>query len=198
MHLQLPSGKYRQCFRDISMLRINRSQFKDSCSSSSKGFQFFSFLNKYQSSLYHVNHIPGNNVFTIMGPMPIRFCVVRTCSRGNCTISDEAGKIRNNWANNKTVDAPISRTGMSTTQNDRWTWDWLMTKSAETRGYSGVGRKGLMFLLCYSPEGYKLILIIVKFRAYSPRKSTSSMTAFNRHNTVVELNNFTCEWPTRT
>ena len=32
-------------------------------------------------------------------------------------------------------------------------------------------------------------------RAYSPLKSTSTTTAFNRRKTVVELVNFTCEWP---
>ena len=42
--------------------------------------------------------------------------------------------------------------------NSRGTWDWLTTKNYQTRGYSGVGRQGRMFLLCYSPEGHKLLL----------------------------------------
>ena len=44
------------------------------------------------------------------------------------------------------------------TPNSRGTWDWLTTKNGQTRGYSGVGRQGRMFLLCYSPEGHKLHL----------------------------------------
>ena len=34
----------------------------------------------------------------------------------------------------------------------------LRPKNGQTRGYSGVGRQGRMFLLCYSPEGDKLLL----------------------------------------
>ena len=34
----------------------------------------------------------------------------------------------------------------------------LRPKNGQTRGYSGVGRQGHMFLLCYSPEGHKLLL----------------------------------------
>ena len=34
----------------------------------------------------------------------------------------------------------------------------LKTKNGQTRGYSGVGRQGRMFLLCHSPEGHKLLL----------------------------------------
>ena len=34
----------------------------------------------------------------------------------------------------------------------------LQPKNDQTRGYSGVGRQGRMFLLCYSPEGHKLLL----------------------------------------
>ena len=34
----------------------------------------------------------------------------------------------------------------------------LRPKNGETRGYSGVGRLGRIFLLCYSPEGHKLLL----------------------------------------
>ena len=33
-----------------------------------------------------------------------------------------------------------------------------MTKNGWTRGYSGVGRQGRMFLLCYSQVGEKLLL----------------------------------------
>ena len=33
-----------------------------------------------------------------------------------------------------------------------------MTKKDQTRGYSGVGRQGRVFLLCYSQEGHKLLL----------------------------------------
>ena len=36
----------------------------------------------------------------------------------------------------------------------------LGPKNNQTRGYSGVGRQGRMFLLCYSPEGHKLLLNI--------------------------------------
>ena len=43
------------------------------------------------------------------------------------------------------------------TPNSRGTWDWLTTKNDQTRGYSGVGPQGRMFLLCYSPEGHKLL-----------------------------------------
>ena len=35
--------------------------------------------------------------------------------------------------------------------------DWR-PKNGQTRGYGGVGRQGSMFLLCYSPEGHKLLL----------------------------------------
>ena len=31
-------------------------------------------------------------------------------------------------------------------------------KHGQTRGYSGVGRQGRFFLLCYSSEGHKLLL----------------------------------------
>ena len=34
----------------------------------------------------------------------------------------------------------------------------LRPKNNQIRGYSGVGRQGRMFLLCYSPEGHKLLL----------------------------------------
>ena len=43
-----------------------------------------------------------------------------------------------------------------------WTPEELRTdsrpKNDQTRGYSGVGQQGRMFLLCYSPEGHKLLL----------------------------------------
>ena len=34
----------------------------------------------------------------------------------------------------------------------------LRPKNDQTRGYSGVGRQGRMFLLCYSLEGHKLLM----------------------------------------
>ena len=34
----------------------------------------------------------------------------------------------------------------------------LRQKNGQTGGYSGVGRQSRMFLLCYSPEGHKLLL----------------------------------------
>ena len=34
----------------------------------------------------------------------------------------------------------------------------LRPKNYQTRGYSWVGQQGRMFLLCYSPEGHKLLL----------------------------------------
>ena len=34
----------------------------------------------------------------------------------------------------------------------------LRPKNDQPRGYSGVGRQGPMFLLCYSPDGHKLLL----------------------------------------
>ena len=34
----------------------------------------------------------------------------------------------------------------------------LRPKNDQTRDYSGVGRQGRMSLLCYSPEGHKLLL----------------------------------------
>ena len=34
----------------------------------------------------------------------------------------------------------------------------IRPKNDQTRGYSGVGRQGGMFLLCHSPEGHKLLL----------------------------------------
>ena len=54
----------------------------------------------------------------------------------------------------------ISRPGARFTPNSRGTWNWPTTekKNHRTRGYSGVGRQGRMFLLCYSPEGHKLLL----------------------------------------
>ena len=33
----------------------------------------------------------------------------------------------------------------------------LRPKNDQTRGCSGVGRQGRMFLQCYSPEGHKLL-----------------------------------------
>ena len=43
-----------------------------------------------------------------------------------------------------------------------WTPEGLETdlrpKNGQTRGNSGVGWQGLMFLLCYSSEGHKLLL----------------------------------------
>ena len=35
---------------------------------------------------------------------------------------------------------------------------YFRPKIGQTRGCSGVGRLGRMFLLCYSPEGHKLLL----------------------------------------
>ena len=34
----------------------------------------------------------------------------------------------------------------------------LWPKNYQTRGYLGIVRQGLMFLLCSSPEGHKLLL----------------------------------------
>ena len=34
----------------------------------------------------------------------------------------------------------------------------LRPKKDQTRGYSGIGRQGRMFHLCYSPEGHQLVL----------------------------------------
>ena len=34
----------------------------------------------------------------------------------------------------------------------------LRPKNYQTRGYSGVGRQGRMFLLCYSPKCHKVLL----------------------------------------
>ena len=34
----------------------------------------------------------------------------------------------------------------------------LRPRNDQTRGYSGVGRQGRMFLLCYSLEGHELLL----------------------------------------
>ena len=34
----------------------------------------------------------------------------------------------------------------------------LRPKMAKTLGYSGVGHQGRVFLLCYPPEGHKLLL----------------------------------------
>ena len=34
----------------------------------------------------------------------------------------------------------------------------LRPKNGQTRGYSGVGRQGRMFLLCHPPDGHKLLL----------------------------------------
>ena len=34
----------------------------------------------------------------------------------------------------------------------------LRPKISQTSGYSRVGRQGRMFLICYSPEGHKLLL----------------------------------------
>ena len=35
----------------------------------------------------------------------------------------------------------------------------LQQKNRQTRGYSRVGQQCCVFLLCYSPEGHKLVLI---------------------------------------
>ena len=54
-------------------------------------------------------------------------------------------------------------------------------------------RQSGMFLLCYSTEGHMLPCyswILAITRAYSPLRSTSSRTAFNRQN-----GRWTCEWP---
>ena len=50
----------------------------------------------------------------------------------------------------------ISGTNARFTPNSRGTD--LRPKNDQTRGYSGVGRQGRMFLLCYSPEGHKLLM----------------------------------------
>ena len=44
------------------------------------------------------------------------------------------------------------------TPNSRGIGTDLQPKNDQTRGYSGVGRQGRIFFLCYSPEGHKLIL----------------------------------------
>ena len=83
--------------------------------------------------------------------------------------------------------------------NSRGTWDWLTTKNGQTRGYSGVGWQGRMFLLSYSPEGHKLLLDTRKkwTRAYTPLKSTSSTIAFNRQKRSWNLSISLASGPTR-
>ena len=55
----------------------------------------------------------------------------------------------------------------------------LRPKNNQTRGYSGVGRQGRMFLLCFSPEGHKLLLFndcsrVQESQNFSSRKSVLS------------------------
>ena len=85
-----------------------------------------------------------------------------------------------------------SLTNARFTPNSRGTWDWHAIKSWPN---SGVGRQGRMFLLCYSSEGHKLLL---------DTRNNSGLLAIVIHKlhdrfypskTVVELVNFTCEWP---
>ena len=49
----------------------------------------------------------------------------------------------------------------NTLLNTRFTPNLGLTydqKNGQTRGYSGVGRQGRMFLICFSPEGHRLLL----------------------------------------
>ena len=71
----------------------------------------------------------------------------------------------------------------------------LRPKNGQTRGYSGVGRQGRMFLLCYSPEGHKLLLDTRNNSGLLAIEIDKLNDCFWPSKTVVELVNFTCEWP---
>ena len=71
----------------------------------------------------------------------------------------------------------------------------LQPKNDQTRGYSGVGRQGRMFLLCYSPEGHKLLLNTRNNSGLLATEIDKPHDRVKAWKTVVELVNFTCEWP---
>ena len=71
----------------------------------------------------------------------------------------------------------------------------LRPKTDQTRGYSGVGRQGRMFLLCYSPEGHKLLLNTHNNSGLHAVEIDKLHDRFWPSKTVVELFNFSCEWP---
>ena len=71
----------------------------------------------------------------------------------------------------------------------------LRPKNYQTLGYSGVGLQGRMFLLCYSPEGHKLLLNTRNNSGLLAIEIDKIHNRFWPSKTVVELVNFTCEWP---
>ena len=81
-----------------------------------------------------------------------------------------------------------------------WWSTWLLRtdfrpKNYQTHGYSGVGRQGRMFLLCYSPEGHNLLLNTRNNSGLLATEIDKLHDRFQPSKTVVELVNFTCEWP---
>ena len=71
----------------------------------------------------------------------------------------------------------------------------LRPKNGQIRRYLGVSQQGRIFLLCYSPEGHKLLL--------NTRNNSGPLTIeidklhdrFWASKTVLELVSFICEWP---
>ena len=82
------------------------------------------------------------------------------------------------------------------TPNSRGTWDWRTTKKMAK---IAVTRELVGKVVCSSYVTHQKVIsyswILAITRAYSSLKSTSSTTDFNCQKTVVELVNFTCEWP---
>ena len=71
----------------------------------------------------------------------------------------------------------------------------LRPNNDQTRGYSGVGRQGRMFLLCYSSEGHKLLLNARNNSGLLAIEIDKLHDRFLPSKTVVELVNFNGEWP---
>ena len=71
----------------------------------------------------------------------------------------------------------------------------LRPKNDQARGYSGVGPQGRMFLQFYSPKGHKLLLNTRNNSGLLATEIDKLHDHFLPSKTVVELVNFTCEWP---
>ena len=71
----------------------------------------------------------------------------------------------------------------------------LRPKNDQIRVYSGVGRQGRMFLLCFLPEGHKLLLTTRNNSGLLAIEIDKLHDRFWPSKTVVEHVNFTCEWP---
>ena len=71
----------------------------------------------------------------------------------------------------------------------------LRPQNAQTHGYLGVGWQDRMFLLCYSPEGHKLLLNTLNNSGLPAIEIDKLHNRFWLSKMVLELANFICEWP---